>query len=183
MDGLGVPALEALERRRVLGVDGQQQPSSPLLCGERELAGGDEALLVREREIDAGLERPQRRRQAREADDGVQDDVRLGAFEQLGEVASDLRQRRQPVDGLRAGSSGDELELRVPGRRSRSPGDRSTRSLRGGRLASRRQCTALSLHSTLGTRRRRSTRPGTRRGSRRCGRARLRAPPAGDRSP
>ena len=97
----------------MLGVHRQQQASSPLLRGERELARRDEALLVREREIDAGLERPEGRRQAGEADDGVQDDVRLGTLEQLGEVAADLRQRRQAVDGLRAGSSRDELELRV----------------------------------------------------------------------
>ena len=97
----------------MLGVDRQQQPSSPLLRCERELARGDEALLVREREIDAGLERPEGRRQAGEADDGVQDDIGLSALEQLREVASDLRQRRQAVDGLRAGGGGDELELRV----------------------------------------------------------------------
>ena len=62
------------------------------------------------------LERPEGRRQAREADDCVEDDVRLGALEQLGQVAADLRQRREPVDGLRAGRGGDELELRVRAR-------------------------------------------------------------------
>ena len=49
--------------------------------------------------------------QAREADDGVEDDVRLGPLEQLDEVAADLRQRREPVDRLRAGGGGDELEF------------------------------------------------------------------------
>ena len=83
VDGLGVAALEALERRRVLESTGSSKSSTPLLRGECELARGDEALLVREREIDARLERPQCCRQAREADDGVQDDVRLGALEQL----------------------------------------------------------------------------------------------------
>ena len=62
----------------MLAVDRQEQPSPPLLRCERELAGSDEALLVGERERDAALERPERRREAREADDGVQDDVRLG---------------------------------------------------------------------------------------------------------
>ena len=99
----------------MLRVHGEQQASSPLLGGERELARGDEALLVREREVDAGLERPERGRQACEADDGVEDDVRLGALEQLGEIAADLCQRRQPVHGLRAGGGCDELELRVRG--------------------------------------------------------------------
>ena len=55
-----------------------------------ELAGGDEALLVRERERDAVLERPERRVDAGEADDRVEDDVRLAALEQLGRVAADL---------------------------------------------------------------------------------------------
>ena len=63
--------------------------------------------------VDAALERPERRGQAGEADDRVQDDVRLGALEQLGQVAADLRQRREPVDRLRARGGGDELELGV----------------------------------------------------------------------
>ena len=45
----------------MLAVDRQQQASPTLARGERELAGGDEALLVRERERDAALERPERR--------------------------------------------------------------------------------------------------------------------------
>ena len=97
----------------MLAVDREQPASAPLLRGERELAGGDEALLVGEREVDAVLERPERGRQAGEADDRVQHDVRLGPLEQLVEVAADLRQRREPVDRLRAGGRGDELELRA----------------------------------------------------------------------
>ena len=97
----------------MLAVD-REQPASPAPPRlERELARGDEALLVREREVDAALERPQRRRQPREADDGVQDDVRLGTLEQRREVAADLRQRRQPVDRRRSGRRRDELELGV----------------------------------------------------------------------
>ena len=46
-----------------------------------------------------------------EADDGVQDDVRLGPLEQLGQVAAGLGQRREAVDRLRARRGGDELEL------------------------------------------------------------------------
>jgi hypothetical protein len=84
----------------MLAVDGQQQPSSPLLGGQRELAGGDQALLVREREGDAALERPERCGQPGEADDRIQDDVRLRAVEQLREVAAYLGQRSEPVDRL-----------------------------------------------------------------------------------
>ena len=105
--------------------------------GERELAGRDEALLVREREVDAVLERPERRVDAGEADDGVQHDVGLRALEQLGQVAADLLQRRvDVVERRRAGRDGAELELGVRVRRSRSPGARSSRWRRGARLAS-----------------------------------------------
>ena len=67
----------ALEERRVLAVDRDQLAPAPLLRRQRELAGGHEALLVRERERDAVLERPHRRREAGEADDGVEHEVGL----------------------------------------------------------------------------------------------------------
>ena len=75
----------------MLAVDRQQQASTPLPRRERERSGCDEALLVGERERDAVLERPQRGANAREADDRVEDDVRLGTLEQLDGVAADLR--------------------------------------------------------------------------------------------
>ena len=103
----------ALEDRRVLAVDRDQLALAAGSGLQRELAGGDEALLVRERERDAVLERPHRRHQAGEADDGVQHDVRLGALEQLGRVSPGLRQRREPVDRLRPRRRRDELELRM----------------------------------------------------------------------
>jgi hypothetical protein len=81
----------------VLAVHGQDPAAAPLARGERELPGGDEALLVREREVDAVPERPQRRVDAGEADDRVEDDIGLRAFEELGEVAADLLQRRVDV--------------------------------------------------------------------------------------
>ena len=80
---------------------------------EREVAGGDKALLVRERERDAVLERPHRRREPGEAEGCVQDDVGPGPLEQLRRVTADLGQRREPVDRRRAGRCGDELELRA----------------------------------------------------------------------
>ena len=87
----------------MLRVDGQQQASSPLLRAQRELPCGDEALLVRERERDPVLERPQRGADAGEADDGVEDDVRLGRLEQAGQVAA----RLNVVDGMRGRERGD----------------------------------------------------------------------------
>ena len=77
----------------------------------RELAGRDEALLVREREVDAALERPERRADPGEADDRVEDDVGLGPLEQLGRVTAHLGQRREPVDRRRARRGCDELQL------------------------------------------------------------------------
>jgi hypothetical protein len=52
VDLLRLASLEALEERGVLAVDRQDPAPPPLACGESELSGGDEALLVREREID-----------------------------------------------------------------------------------------------------------------------------------
>ena len=81
--------VEALEERRVLAVDGQEQPSSLLPRGDGEISCRDETLLVREREGHAPLERPQRCADACEAHDGVQDEVGLGCVEKLREIAPD----------------------------------------------------------------------------------------------
>ena len=67
------------------------------------------------------LERPERRGEAGEADDGVEDDVGLRALEQLGEVAADLRQRRVDVVERRRAGGG--------GARARAPGCASTISI------------------------------------------------------
>jgi ribosomal protein S18 acetylase RimI-like enzyme len=104
-------AFKALERTRVLTVDRNEPATTASLRRQGELAGGDETLLVREREIDAALESPERRGQSCEADHCVQNEVRLGSLEQLGEIAAGLGQRRKPVDGLRARCGGAELEL------------------------------------------------------------------------
>ena len=90
-DGLRIAPLEALVERRVLAVDREELASAAAPGGHRQLAAGDEALLVREREGHAVLERPERRRHAREADDRVQDDVRLAALEQRNGVTAHLR--------------------------------------------------------------------------------------------
>src|SRR5690242_17317539 len=114
-DRLRLAGERALEERGVLAVDRDQRPSPALPRAERELPGGDETLLVRERERDAVLERPHRSRQPREAQRRVEDDVRLGALQKLGRVAAHLRERREAVDRGRAGCGGHELERSVAG--------------------------------------------------------------------
>src|SRR4051812_11544451 len=110
-DLVGRRALQALVEGRVLAVDRKDAAAAPFLGGERELARRDETLLVREREVDAVLERPERRVHAREADDGVQHDVGLRALEQRDEVAADLLQRRvDVVERRRAACGRAELE-------------------------------------------------------------------------
>ena len=98
MDLVDRTAFKALERTRMLAVHRNQPATAASLRGQSELTGGDEALLVRECEIDAALEGPQRRGQSCEADHRVQNEVRLGSLEQLGEIAAGLGQRRKPVD-------------------------------------------------------------------------------------
>ena len=82
LDRLGRAPLEALEDRGMLAVDRKQQAAPAAVRGDRELAGGDEALLVRERKRDAALERPQGRLDAGEADDRVEDDVGIARVEE-----------------------------------------------------------------------------------------------------
>ncbi len=93
-DLVGRGALQALKDRRMLAVDGQDPAAAAVPGGEGEVAGRYKALLVREREVDAALERPERRMDAGEADDRVQNDVGLCPLEQLRQVAPDLLQRR-----------------------------------------------------------------------------------------
>src|SRR3954454_21299310 len=97
-EALGLAELSALEERGVFAVDGDQVAVAAQPRLEGELPGCDEALLVGERERDAVLERPHRRSEPREADDRVQDDVRMRAFEQLRRGAAGLRQRRESAD-------------------------------------------------------------------------------------
>ena len=64
-----------LVQRGVLGVDRDQRRAAPARRVEHERAAGDEALLVRERDVDAGLERGERRVQPGDADARVQHEV------------------------------------------------------------------------------------------------------------
>ena len=85
---------------------GSRSPPPRFQAVDREVAGRDEALLVRESERHAALERPQRRADAGEADDRVQDEVGLRVLEELGEVAADLR----VLDAVSAASSSSGWE-------------------------------------------------------------------------
>ena len=116
VDLLGGAALQALEERRMLAVDRKQEPSTPFPRRECEVSGGDEALLVRERERDAPFERPQRGADSGEADDRVQHEVGLGRFQDLGQVAANLDVldtvlRCELVEWLRAGCERDDHEI------------------------------------------------------------------------
>ena len=99
-DALRRTELGALEERRMLTVDRDQEPAATLAGADRELAGRDQALLVREREQHALLERPHGGREPREPQRRVEDDVRLGALEQLRRITAHLRQRGETVDRL-----------------------------------------------------------------------------------
>ena len=86
---------------------GSRSTSSSVPRCEREIARRNEALLVRERERDPVLERPERRADAGEAHHGVEHEIRLRRFEELSEVAADLHvldpvARGELVERLRA---------------------------------------------------------------------------------
>ena len=107
----------------MLAVDRQDPPAPALERCERQIAGRDEALLVGEREVDARLERGQRRREPGEADDSVQDDVgraglderverRVAAHGDVGDAAACSRSRA-PRSARLPAATAHELELRV----------------------------------------------------------------------
>jgi hypothetical protein len=109
--------VETLEESRVLAVNGQEQPSSPLPGGDREISCRDETLLVRERERHAPLERPQCCADAREAHDGIQDEVGLGCVEKIREIAPDAdvldaETSREVAEGPRPGCESADRKLR-----------------------------------------------------------------------
>ena len=102
----------------MLAVDGQQEPSAPLPGGDGQVAGRDEALLVRERKRDAPLERPEGGADSCEADDRIQDEIGIGRIEELRQIAADLdvlhiAGRGELVQRLRARCERDDLQIRV----------------------------------------------------------------------
>ena len=118
VDGFGRAALEALEDGRVLAVHREQSAAAAAVRRGRQVAGGDEALLVGKCQINSMLERPERGVDAGEPDDGVEHHVRLGRVEQLGEVAArlvvlDAAGLRERAHVGRAGGEGAKLEVRV----------------------------------------------------------------------
>ena len=118
VDGLGARPSRHWKTAECSLSTGSSSASAPLPGGDREIACGDEALLVRERERDAALERPQGRADAGEADHGVQDEIGLGRLEELGQVAADL-DVLDPVGRRRARRA---AASRTRARRSRDPG-------------------------------------------------------------
>ncbi len=104
LDGARVLVAHQLVQRRVLGVDGDQQGAAALGGIAHERATGDEALLVRERDIDPGLERGERRAQAGDPDAGVQHEVGRDLECQRGDALRALEHAsREPVAGPRRG--------------------------------------------------------------------------------
>ena len=97
----------------MLAVDRQKHTAAARLRGKGQLAGGDEAFLVRQRQCHAALECPEGRADAGEADDRVEDDVRLAPLEELDRVAADLdvldSERCRPAQ-----SSGVDRNRRAP---------------------------------------------------------------------
>ena len=75
--------VDELEERRVLGVDRDDLRLGRFGQGRDQLAADDQALLVREGEVDALAQRDDRRPQAGRAGDRVQDEVGLGRRDEL----------------------------------------------------------------------------------------------------
>ena len=78
--------LEALQDARVLGIDRDQLARTADRAGKK-LPARHQRLLVRERQTLARLERPERRLESRETDDGIDDDVHVGAARRLDKPA------------------------------------------------------------------------------------------------
>ena len=185
---------EALVERRVLAVDRDDRSAPPLPRAHRQLARGDEALLVRERERDAVLERPERRADARKADDGVEHHIGGASLQERRRITAhldvlDAVLGRERVERRRAGLERAELELGMRGDDvDRLPADRACRTEQGDashrweRCLSTvfRSCCPSGVTSTPGARRTPPARP---RGASRAGRGRPRDRPAGRRSP
>ena len=74
-DGARGGAGQALGESRVLAVDREHATAARVERVHHERAAGDQALLVRERQVGAGGEGRERRAQPRGAHDRVQDDV------------------------------------------------------------------------------------------------------------
>jgi hypothetical protein len=101
---------EALLEGGVFGVDRQDRPTSPPRGGKHELAARHEALLVREGEVEAPLERVEAGLEPGGADHGVEHDRRAGGVDQLDERARAAQDR--PAELGRGTLSGGRIGQR-----------------------------------------------------------------------
>ena len=117
LDRLALLALQALEERAVLAVNGQDGDALLLRAAHDDLAGDDERLLVGERDVLLGVERLHRRLEAGKAHhrghDGV--DVRVGRRVDEGLAATgELRLARVArLEARIGGLVGEHGELRL----------------------------------------------------------------------
>ena len=104
---------EALVDRAVLAVDRDQLGARGAPGPLHDRTGGDQRLLVGEREAAAGLERGERHGEPGEADDAVDHDVGLGADGRQGVGAGDelgaVREQRRELRRLRLVGEGHDL--------------------------------------------------------------------------
>ncbi len=106
---------QALVDRAVLRVDGDQLGAGDRSQRLHNRAGGDEALLVGERQTLAGRERCDRHRQPGETNDAV--DHHVGGVDQLAELAHDRgeRERRSDLRPTCRVGDGDDLGPELDG--------------------------------------------------------------------
>ena len=128
-------ARDQLEERGMLGVHGQQLRPRGLCESGHQLAADDEALLVRQCEVDALPERRHRGAQAGRADQRVEDEVAVRVRDQLDEALGagqhlDLRALARPRGRVRLGEGdpldpvrGGLLEQQLPARGGRQAND------------------------------------------------------------
>ena len=115
---------QALLQRRVLGVDRQEAPAAAPQRVEHQRAAGDEALLVREREVRPALQRREAGLQPGGADDRVEHDVGPCRPHELGRtlrplVHVALEDRARPRGGGRVAERDVLRPVRVRGRHER----------------------------------------------------------------
>jgi hypothetical protein len=105
LDGLRRGVAEALPERRMLAVDRHDRAVRSLRRGRHQRPAGDQALLVRQGQVGAGLERRQGRSEPGRTDDRVQHRVGAGVAHQLHHAGLAL-QHRSAEDRAGAGRGG-----------------------------------------------------------------------------
>ena len=110
VSGRGVA--EALPERRMLAVDRQDRAVRALGRGRHQRPAGDQALLVGQGQVGAGLERRQGRGQPGRADDRVQHRVGAGVAHQLHHAGLALQHRT--VEDRAGAGGGGRVDQRDP---------------------------------------------------------------------